>query len=232
MKKMKPYKITSNAALYRVKDAGQVNQELVDSVDWPKSKVMLGFDFKQLPLVAGKPPRFKVSKELDHRIACYSPGIGLKKPEAFPAAGIEVRSPKSFAELKKVNTLCHKAFYKQWGKLVRHDYKAELKEYEKDYLAKTQSLIILKNGKPAGLYSHMQFQSVLGMKLDTLTWHNLLPGLSLGERRSAHYQAALWLKDTCTTKIAVVFSLFDREAYEFFSGLGFYTRRALFIRRN
>ena len=55
MKKMKPYKLTSNAVLYRVKTAAQVDQTLVDSVDWPKNKIMLGFDFKQMPLVAGKP---------------------------------------------------------------------------------------------------------------------------------------------------------------------------------
>ena len=232
MNPMKPYKITKTSILYRVKTLAQVTQGLVSSVEWPADKQLLCFDFKSVKLNPAKSPKFKVSSKYCHRIACYSPSPGLMNPgRPCPPAGVSVRAPKSLVELRQLSKKHFFRYWRLWGDKVGANFTEGYPEYHRDWLPKVKALVVVKDGKDVGLYTHTPITGVAGKRLDNMCWHSLLPGLSKAERASAHYQAALWLKATTKLKISVVFSLVDRESYEFFSGIGFSTCRAIFSRR-
>lgn len=232
MDPIKSYKIVKNAILYRVKTPAQVTQKLVSTVQWPADKQMLCFDFKSVKLNPAKPPKFKVSSKYCHRIACYSPGPGLKNPgRPSPLSGVSVQAPNSLAELRRLSRKHFFKYWRIWGDKVGADFTKGYAGYDRDWLPKVKALVVEKNGKDIGLYIHTPVTGVAGKRLENMCWHSLVPGLSKVERASAHYQAALWLKKTTKLQISVVFSLVDRESYEFFSGLGFSTCRAIFMRR-
>jgi hypothetical protein len=232
MKKLKPYKITKNAVLYRVKTAAGVDRSAFAAAEWPADKPLLCFDFKSFKLNPAKPPKFAVSDKYGQRIACYSLGHGIKNPgRACPAAGISARPPKSLAELRRISRKYFFAYVRRFGNRLGTEFTKRYPEYDRVYLPKVKALVLGKNGKDVGLYTHMPLTGVAGKRLDNMGWHSLVPGLSKVERASAHYQAALWLKKTTRLRVGVVFDLVDKESYEFFSGLGFTTCRAIFQRR-
>ncbi|MHB9138693.1 MAG: hypothetical protein ACYC4Q_04730 [Victivallaceae bacterium] len=232
MKKLKPYKITKTAILYRVKTAAGVDRRMFAAAEWPADKSLLCFDFKSIKLNPAKPPKFAVPGKYCHRVACYSPGRGIKNPgQPCPAAGISARAPKSLAELRRISRKHFFAYARGFRNRLGTEFCKVYPEYDRVYLPKVKALVLEKNGKDVGLYTHTPLTGVAGKRLDNMCWHSLVPGLSKAERASAHYQAALWLKETTKLQVAVSFDLVDKEAYEFFSGLGFTTCRAIFQRR-
>ena len=232
MKKLKPYKITKNAILYRVKTAAGVDRRAFAAAEWPADKPLLCFSFKSFKLNPAKPPRFAVSGKYSQRIACYSPGRGIKNPgRPCHAVGISARAPKSLAELRRISRKHFFAYVRRFGNRLGAELGKDYPEYDRIYLPKVKALVLEKNGKDVGLYTHASLTGVAGKRLDSMFWHCLVPGLSKAERASAHYQAALWLKKTTKLQVGVAFDLVDKESYEFFSGLGFATCRATFQRR-
>ncbi len=229
---MKPYKITKNAILYRVKNIAGVNDSAFRAAQWPADKPLLCFDFKSVKLAPARPPKFVVRGRYNHRIACYSPGRGIRNPgRPCPQAGISVRPPKSLAELRKISREHFLGFMRRFGSRLGTEFDKSYPEYEKDYLPKVNALVIVKGAKAVGLYTHTPIVGVAGKLLDNMCWHSLVPGLSGAQRASAHYQAACWLKKTTKLRVSVVFDLIDKDSYEFFSKLGFSTCRVVFQRR-
>jgi hypothetical protein len=230
MKALKPFKVTATGPLYRVKTASQVNQKLVDSVEWRKEHYLLGFDFKLLPLPP-KPIRFGLSRKYSWRLASYSPGVGIKSPlKPCPPAGITVRAPASRAEHVKFIEISYKAYLKEWGKLVPTGVAKYYPKYIKEYPQKLTSLLVFKGQKFCGMFSHVKTTGVMGDKQNYMTWYALVPGLTPAERRSVHYQASVWLKKTATRRVAVLVESFEKDGFKFFSSLGFFARRIVIER--
>lgn len=202
------------------------------AAEWPADKPLLCFDFKSFKLNSAKPPKFAVPGKYSHRIACYSPDRRIKNPGRIcPAAGISARAPKSLAELRRISRKHFFTYVRRFGNRLGTELGKSYPEYDRVYLPKVKALVLEKNGKDVGLYTHTPITGVAGKRLDNMCWHSLVPGLSIAERASAHYHAALWLKKTTKLRVAVVFDLVDKESYEFFSSLGFTSCRAIFQRR-
>lgn len=230
MKTLKPYKVTSTGPLYKVRTPAQVNQKLIDAVGWKKEDKLICFDFRPMPLPA-KPIKFKVSPNYDSRVACYSPGPGVKAAvKPCPPAGIESRPPSSLAELKRATEASFQAYLKERGKLVPPDVIKDYKDFKKNYIGKIKALLLLRKGKLVGLTAHMPSTGVLGDKQDLIVWRVFLAKLSPAELRSAHCQEALWLKATTKNRVAIVLNYYEKEAFKLFYSLGFTTRRAIFER--
>jgi len=231
MKNLKPYKTTESSVLYRVARPAQVTQALVTSVDWPVDKRGLCFDFKSVKLDPSRPLCFKLSPKYSVRIACYSPGRGIKVP-AKPAtlAGIEVRPPKNLVEHKKITLLHDTVFLRMWRRKISPE---AVENYSADVLKKlhkAKSLIAFRKNKPVGVFSHMPHKGVSGKTYDAVFSWTLFPGLSPAERRSASYQCALWLKKTARRQVSVSLGLFEKDAIKFFAEAGFTSCRVILER--
>ena len=233
MKTLKPYKVTEAGPLYRVKKYSQITQKLVDSLGWPTDMKRPGIDFKTVPLKRGIRNAFRLSPRYALILACYSAGKGIRAAVSPCAeAGITSRPGKSFAELKRLSDSGLKLYVKEWRGKLSDAFFENYKDYEKDYLKKAASLITFRKGRPCGLFVHVPMKGVSGKTYDFIAWHNLFPGLTAAEKRSARYQAALWFKGTAKRQFAVCLDLFDKESYDFFAGLGFVSCRLLFERRS
>jgi len=231
MKKLKPYNVAPDGLLYKVRKLSEVSQKLIDVVGWDEKHIRIGFDFKPMPLPA-KPPQVRVSRKYSSRLACYSPGLGLKTAgKPCQAPGIEARPPKSLSELKKTLRISYRTYVKQWGKLTPTGLIRNYSKYEREYPKKITALLIFKKGRLAGVVHHIKTVGVLRDKQNLITWYALVPGLTAGERAAANYLAALWLKKTTSRRISTLVELFERDSFKFFSGLGFITRRIIFERQ-
>lgn len=231
MKKLEPFKVTKSGPLYRVKEPAQVDRELIDSVEWTSDQRLLSFDFKPVR-VPPKPMPFKIPRKYCWRVACYSPGPGIKSAlKPCPSAGITSRPPASYAEHLRASRAAYRSYLKRWGKLVPPGIITSYPEYEKENIKKAASLLIFKGKKLAGLYSHVKTTGVMGDKQNYVSWYELFPGLTAAERRSSYYQAALWLKKTAKRSVSVLPESYEKDVFEFFSSLGFIARRVVIERR-
>lgn len=231
MKKIKPFKVTKSGPLYRVKKTSQVDQKLIDSVEWPSDQRLLSFDFKPVRMPS-KPISFKIPREYCWRLACYSPSLGIKSTlKPCPLDGITSRPPASYAEHLRASRAAYRSYLKRWGKLVPPGIITSYPKYEKESVKKSASLLIFKGKKLAGLYSHIKTTGVMGDKQNYISWYELFPGLTAAELRSAHYQAALWLKKTAKRKVSALVESYEKEPFGFFSSLGFIARRVVIERR-
>lgn len=232
MKKLKPFKVTKSGPLYRVKRPSQVDQELIESVEWRKDHRLLSFDFKPVR-VPSKPIPFKIPRKYCWRVACYSPGLGIKSAlKPCPPAGITSRPPASGAEHLRATRVTYKSYLKKWGKLVSQGMIKNYPEFEKECVKKSVSLLMFKGNKLVGLFSHIKTTGVLGDKQNCVTWLELFGGLTAAERRSAYSQAALWFKKTTKRKVSVLAESYEKDAFKFFSSLCFTTRRVVIERRD
>ncbi|MCK4935542.1 MAG: hypothetical protein KAR84_01705 [Elusimicrobiales bacterium] len=232
MVKVKFYKrIKDVAILYKINDISKLNNKLIESLEWPENMLMMGFDFKSAQLDKKKTFSIKVSSKYGGRVAYCSQGKGLKNiGESVPQAGIELREPKNFEELRKVHRKILSSYFKLAGKSISVKYKKLFKEYSEKYLKKVNPIVIVKGKKVVGLFAILNDKGASGKVYDTMAWHNLLPGLSSRERKSAYYQAAKWIKENATRQVAVVVDNFDPASRKFFIGLGFKPYRLIITR--
>ena len=231
MTKVKLYKRIKDAAiLYKINDISGLNNKLIESLEWPENGSMLGFVFKPVSLDK-KPFRVKLSSKYIVNVGYCSQGKGLKKlGKSVPQAGIEIRVPKSFAELKRVWKLVENYYCLFGGKYVTKAFKKEGKVFEAKYLKKTRSVIIIKEGKPMGLFSMLAYKGTLEKTHDLMAIHQVLPGLSARERNSAYYQVAQWMKKNATKQMIVSVNNIDVVSRKFFIGLGFRPSRVILER--
>ena len=231
MKKLEPFKVTKTGPLYRVKRPSQVDRKLIDSVEWRKEQRLLSFDFKPVR-VPSKPIPFKIPRKYCWRVACYSTGPGIKSAlKPCPEAGITSRPPASFAEHLRASWAAYRSYRKKWGKLVPPGIIAAYPKYVKESVKKSTSLMIFRGKKLVGLFSHLKTTGVLDDKQNYVCWYELFPGLTAAERRSARCQASHWLKKTAKRRVSVLVESYEKDAFEFFSSLGFTTRRVVIERR-
>lgn len=202
----------------------RLDNAFVKSLNWPAGEKFIRIKFKA-PVALAKLIPSTISGRYMVRLACSSAGKGLRAPvKAPPAAGIEARPPKNFAEHLKVHRLARSFFMKTWGDRLTAVLKASFRDFEKKNLAKTNSLIIFKKGKPAGVYSLFKLEQE-GKSYDLVAWHNHLPGLSAAEQRGAQGLAAAWLAKNAKRRLAVGLDGFDKVSLNFFAGLGFVVTR-------
>ena len=232
MIKVKFYKRFKNyAVMYKINDISGLNNKLIESLDWPEDFSAISFDFKSSQLDEKKTFSIKVSSKYGGRVAYCSQGKGLKNiGKSVPQAGIELRPPKSFAELKKVHKEIIEYYYRLGGKYVTKNFKKFVEEHGEKYLKKVNPIVIVKSKKVVGLFAILNDKGASGKVYDTMAWHNLLPGLSSRERKSAYYQAAKWIKENATRQVAVVVDNFDPASRKFFIGLGFKPYRVIITR--
>ncbi len=231
MTKVKFYRRIKDAAvLYKINDVSGLNNKLIESVDWPENIPMLGFEFKPVA-VDKKPFRVKLSSKYSISVTYCSKGKGLKNiGKSVSQAGIDIRTPKSFSELKRVCKLIADDYYVIGGKYVTNNFKKGSKDFVVNNLKKTRSIIITKNREYVGLFSIFGIKGLSGEKHDLMAWHNLISGLSTAERNSAYYQAAKWMKKTTDKKVFVYVHNFDSASRQFFTGLGFRPYRVIIER--
>jgi len=229
MKKKKEWGVVAGK-VYKIAAPKRIDMALLKSFDWPKDAPSLRLELTT-PALLGKLAPVKVPSSYWVRLACYSAGKGLEySAKAVPAAGIEARPPKNFAELKRISLMAHKKFRQTWGKRMSKSFWADSRTYEQEHLPNTKSLIMFRKGKPAALYSLLEYQPLKGKKFSLVAWHNPLGKLSAAERRSVWHQASLWLSRTAKRQLGVGLDGFDTESIEFFSGLGFRVPRLRFER--
>jgi len=130
MSKIKPFKRKAWGIFYKVSEVSRINEAFIKSLDWPE-KLCLGIVFKPLPLQ--RAAELKAFGKYRMNLSCSSRGKRLGK--IYPpvvSAGIESRSPESFAELKKVQGMMIKVlaakrkggmdknFKKHWMNILVH----------------------------------------------------------------------------------------------------------------
>lgn len=206
--------------VYKAAAPRRVDAAFMKSFEWPAGADGIAIDMKA-PVPLAKLQSVACPPGHSLRLGCHSDGKGVKYAvKNVPAAGIETRPPKNFSELKRVHALARNSYYKTWAGRMYKNFKKDMSGYEKDLLAKTNSLIVLKGGRPAGLFSLCDGKQK-GKPFNLVAWHNLLPGLSAAERRSAFHQAALWMRECSDRPYAVGLDGFDKASIAFFAGLGF-----------
>ncbi len=226
MEIMKPFKVTPRGDWYRIKGPAELDQKLLDSINWPKEKPFINFVFAPQKMDAAKVLRFKLSRKYLASINCVAGGRGVKVP-AKPAtlAGIEVRPPKDLAELKRLNRMDHARLLKEEGKKAGYSAWNDYKLYENEIMPKAKALVFYRKGKFAGLAVHFKSDiPVLGC-VDHLGWHSAFKKFTPAERRSAEYQQALWMKKTATHGLSVLLDSVPGPYYKFIAGLGLYAAR-------
>jgi hypothetical protein len=226
MKALKPIKITPRGDWYRVKSPADINQKLLDSVDWPKDKPYLNFIFPKQKVSAAKPLRFKVSRKNLVSVNCVATGRGIKvPPKPASLAGIVTRPPKDLAEFKRLNKLDHKEVLRKEGKKAGYGVWNDYKRYEKELMPIAKALLFYRKGKFAGLAVHFKSDIFSIGKCDHLGWHAGFEGFTPAARRSAEYQQALWMKKTAKRGLSVLTDLPLGPYFKFLAGLGLVTGR-------
>lgn len=227
MKKTSAWK--NMGAVHKIAAPKRIDAAMLKKYGWPWDEPSVRFEFnKDLKLAKFPPVSVPAGSLL--RLGCASAGekIGYKG-KAVPAAGIEARPPRNFAELKRVNRLAHHDYLKSWGKKVGGFYLTELKRYETKYLPKTRSIIMFRGGKPVALYSLLKFKEK-GKWVDIATWHCPFASLSAKELRSVSHQAAAWMDSEASHRVIVGLDYFDKGSIRFFAALGFKVPRIRIVR--
>ena len=207
----------------------RIDMALLKAYGWSEEAPNVRFEFKKTLKLAKFPPAKLPANSL-LRLGCSAAGKKLGYAgKAVPAAGIEARPPKNFAELKRVNRSAHRDYLKTWGKKAGGFFLTAAKKYETKYLPKTRSLVMLRKGKPVALYSLLKFPARSGI-VDVVAWHGPFVKLSAKELRSVKHQASVWLNSAARHHLAVGLDYFDKESLRFFAGLGFKVDRILVVR--
>lgn len=221
MKILRPLKVTPRGDWYRVKSPADVNQKLLDSIDWPKDKPYLNFLFPKQKISAAKPLRFKVPRKYIMSVHCISGGRGIKvPPEPSSLAGIVTRPPKNLAEFKRLNKMEHKEVLRKEGKKAGYSVWNEYKRYEKEIMPRAKALLFYRKGKFSGLAVHFKSEIFSIGTRDHLGWHAGFEGFTAAERRSAEYQQALWMKKTAKRGLSVLMDPVPCPYYKFIANLG------------
>lgn len=215
--------------IYKIAVPRRIDVALLTAHGWSKDEPSVRFEFKKTLKLARLPP-VKIPANCLLRLGCSAAGKKLGySGTAVPAAGIESRTPKSFAELKRVNRLAHRAYLKEWGAKVGGFFLTESDKYEKKYLPKTRSLIMFRKGKPVALYSLLKYAEK-GRTTDIVTWHCPFVRLSPAEVRSVWHQASSWMDSVSKCRLGVGLDYFDKASLRFFSSLGFKVDRIRIVR--
>jgi hypothetical protein len=221
MKTLKPLAVTPRGDWYRVKGPADIDQKLLDSIDWPKDKPYLNFVFPKQKLSAAKPLRFKLSGKYLVSINCVAGARGIKiPPMPSSIAGIATRPPENLAELKRLNKLDHKEVLRKEGKEAGYSVWHDYKRYEEEIMPKAKALLFYRKGKFSGLAVHFKSEFFSIGKCDHLGWHSDFKGYTPAERRSAEYQQALWMKKTAKRGLSVLLDPVPGPYYKFIAGLG------------
>ena len=225
----KPGVLKNMGRIQKIAVPPRVDTAMLTAHGWSKDQPSVRFEFKKTLKLADLPP-VKIPADSLLRLGCSAAG---KKPgysaKAVPAAGIESRAPRNFAELKKVNRIAHRVYLKAWGAKVGGFFLISSKEYETKYLPKTRSLIMFRKGRPVALYSLLKY-SERGKVTDIVTWHNPFVRLTPAEVRSVWHQAACWMNSAAKYRLGVGLDYFDKASLRFFSGLGFRVNRIRIVR--
>lgn len=215
--------------IYKIAVPRRIDKALMTAHGWSEEEPSVRFEFKTTLKLAKLPP-VKIPAGCLLRLGCSAPGKKLGYAgKAVPAAGIESRPPKNFAELKRVNRLAHRAYLKEWGTKVGGFFLTAAKKYETQYLPKTRSLIMFKKGKPVALYSLFKSKEK-GRIIDIVAWHCPFVRLSPAEVRSAWHQASCWMNSAAKGRLVVGLDDFDKPSVRFFAGLGFNIDRIRVVR--
>lgn len=232
MKALKPYKKKPWGIFYRVNQVCDISKNLITTLEWPEN-ICLGISFKPMPLEALLEKKLRFPAEYKATLCCYSQGRGVKKIyPSVPSFGIEARQPKSFAELKRLQINMALDFAKRQKGGLSDQFKKALREYVQTSLGKTKSLILMRKGRPEGLFSLLPAVggNVLPVKYDGITWHQFPRNISGKERQSAHYQVSNWLKAVARLQVAVKISPKDMAFAKFLAGMDFVVSSVQFTR--
>jgi hypothetical protein len=207
----------------------RIDAALLKAYGWSEEEPSVRFEFKKTLKLAKLPP-VKIPAGCLLRLGASAPGKKLGYAgKAVPAAGIEARPPRNFAELKRVNRLAHRAYLKEWGTKVGGFFLTDAKKYETEYLPKTRSLIMFRKGKPVALYSLFKYKEKGGV-VDVVAWHCPFVRLAPAEVRSVWHQASSWMNSASNHRLVVGLDDFDKASLRFFSGLGFKIDRIRIVR--
>ncbi|HNT98583.1 MAG TPA: hypothetical protein PKK31_09985 [Elusimicrobiales bacterium] len=227
MKKTRVWK--NMGPVHKIAVPRRIDAAMLKQYGWPEKEPSVRFEFKKTLKLAKLPPT-KLPPDALLRLSCGAVGKKLGyKGKAVPAAGIDVRPPRNFAELKRVNRLAHKVFLKTWGKKIGGFFLDATNTYETRHLPKTRSLIVVRKRKPVALFSLLKFKIKAGTA-DIATWHCAFAKLSPAELRSAFHQAAVWMDREAKHRVIVGVEFFDKESIRFFSMLGFKVDRIRVVR--
>jgi hypothetical protein len=197
MKTLKPVKVTPRGDWYRVNNPSDIDQKLLDSINWPEDKPYLNFIFPKQKMSAAKPLRLKLPKKYLVAVNCMSGGRGIKvPPKPSSLAGIATRPPKDLAEFRRLNKMELKELLRKEGKKAGYSVWNDYKLYEKETMPKAKALLFYRKGKFTGLAVHFKSKIFSIGTCDHLGWHSDFKGFTPAERRSAEYQQALWLRKT------------------------------------
>jgi len=227
MKKTSAFK--NMGKIHKIAIPRRIDMALLKAHGWSEDEPSVRFEFKKTLKLAKLPP-VKIPANSLLRIGADAVGKKLGySGKAVPAAGIESRAPKSFAELKMVNRLAHRAYLKDWGAKVGGFFLTAAKDYETKYLPKTRSLIMFRKGRPVALYSLFKYAEK-GRIVDVVAWHCPFVRLSPAEVRSVWHQASSWMNSASKYRLVVGLDYFDKASVRFFSGLGFIIDRIRIVR--
>ena len=206
-----------------------IDKALLTAYGWSTEVPSVRFVFKKTLKLAKFPPA-KIPAGCLLRLGASAAGKKLGySGKAVPAAGIEARTPRNFAELKRVNRLAHRAYLKEWGAKAGGFFLTDAKKYETKSLPKTRSLIMFKKGKPVALYSLFKYKEK-GEIVDIVAWHCPFVRLSPAELRSVWHQASSWMNSSSKGRLVVGLDHFDKASVRFFAGLGFKVDRIRIVR--
>ncbi len=223
-KKIEPFRTTAHAAFYKVSKPDDISSELLRSAAWPEELRMVCFEFKTVKLQPPVPLSVKLPSKYSVSLACYSSGRAIKAAQV-PACGIEIRSPRNIAELKKATRNDEVEFISRYGSKLSAAAKAGYSILTSKELCKIKCVIAFKNGRQVGFFGHLPHKGVSGKTYDSLISWNTFRGLSAAERRSAFAQAFAWLKKSARSPISIVAGAYEKDLRKALSEAGFTTCR-------
>lgn len=232
MKALKPYKKKPWGIFYRVNQACDISKNLITTLEWPEN-ICLGISFKPMPLEALLEKKLRFPAEYKTTLCCYSQGRGVKKIyPSVPSSGVAARPPKSFIELKQLQIKMALDLARRQKGGLNDQFKKALNEYVRKSLGKTRSLVLMRKGRPEGLFSLLPAVggNVLPVKYDGITWHQFPKNISGKERQSAYYQVSNWLKAVARLRVAVKISPKDIAFAKFLAGMDFVVSSVQFTR--
>lgn len=232
MKALRPYKKMSWGIFYKVNRVRDITKSLIATLEWPDN-ICLGMSFKPMSLEVFLKNKLRFPSEYKATLCCYSQGRGVRKTyPPVPSFGVEVRPPRNLTELKRLQIRMALDFARRRKGGLDKQFKKSLKEYVQKSMAKTVSLVLMRKGRPEGLFSLLPAVggNVRAVKYDGITWHQFPRNISGKERQSAYYQVSNWLKATARLQVAVKISPKDIAFAKFLAGMDFVVSSVQFSR--
>lgn len=230
--KISLYKRVPRSNVYKVGDPSVINQELIDSVNWPEGDPYCGFIFKRTLLDPSRPLKFRVSKKYAQMLYCFSAGAGIKLPPQPSSAGITSRPPKNLAELVRLSYLEKTRLLRKEGRRAGYSVRNDWEIYKKKFLPKAKALLFFKNGKFLTLAVYFRRKNICGNIENYISWHPKLSGFTQAEVRSVRYQEAAWLRKCGKGRVSGYCITTVDENYRFLASMGFATDRVVFERKD